>query len=160
MFDFIPTADVTSATFDLTSEDPDLTFTAINDTTKGEPDLETVTAADLEDKTESTEDSVAGVIETTTAVYGLTDIDEDDSKIVKEPSTVTLLEDGDCIRDQIVYSNGTAVPASTPCQEVCRCQEGVINCELQACPPSPPAFLKCAPIKQADQCCPSYDCRE
>lgn len=75
-------------------------------------------------------------------------------------STTPALEEGSCIKGQIVYENGTAVPASSPCEETCVCQDGVVKCDIQACPPAPPAFLRCSPIDQSDRCCPEYDCRK
>ena len=77
-----------------------------------------------------------------------------------EATTLPVLEIGQCISNDVVYENGSAVEPSSPCDESCLCEDGIVRCETQACPPSPPAFLRCSPIEHDRQCCPTYDCRK
>ncbi|KAF2362773.1 VWFC domain [Trinorchestia longiramus] len=110
--------------------------------------------------------SVSELEETDSQSTPLTETTDEPGKLITDDiapelvSTTPALEEGSCIKDQVVYTNGTDIPPSTPCEEMCACIDGVVRCELQACPPAPPAFLRCSPIDQPDQCCPSYDCPE
>ena len=76
-----------------------------------------------------------------------------------EATTLPFLELGECLKDGVVYENGTEVKPGK-CEEFCVCEQGFVNCERKACPAPPPAFLRCAPLEDADQCCPTYDCRK
>ena len=74
-----------------------------------------------------------------------------------ETTPLPALEFGECLKDGVVYQNGSEVTPGK-CEESCVCEDGLLSCVKQACPPSPPAFLRCSPVEGEDQCCPTYDC--
>lgn len=151
-------AEVPSPTVGVTGDDTESTLMTLRDSTDKTTDVGGVTdpTIDSTDKTESPmkESTDVTLLETDESTEGVTE------PSTEEPITMIELQEGECLKDQIVYSEGDEVPSTLPCQEKCNCRRGYIICEIQACPPSPPAFLKCAPIDQPDQCCPSYDCRK
>ncbi|ROT82433.1 hypothetical protein C7M84_024392 [Penaeus vannamei] len=88
----------------------------------------------------------------------VTDIPEEVISTVSLPDKEGIPGEGSCMANGTTYSNGDNVPASRPCHQLCTCKNSIVSCELQACPPPPPAFLRCAPVEDPEQCCPSYDC--
>ncbi|XP_066972792.1 LOW QUALITY PROTEIN: serine-rich adhesin for platelets-like [Macrobrachium rosenbergii] len=73
----------------------------------------------------------------------------------EEPSDIQLSK---CSVNGNEYGNGSSVPVSSKCQESCVCYNGNISCEILACPPAPPAFLRCVSGILEGECCPSYTC--
>ena len=87
--------------------------------------------------------------------------EETEATTVSSPETTEITtETVFCSKNGVRYENGEAVPSTTPCEHSCVCSGSVVNCQIRACPPAPPAFLRCSPIQNGDQCCPSYDCGE
>ncbi|KAA0193069.1 hypothetical protein HAZT_HAZT008547, partial [Hyalella azteca] len=179
-----------SPTFGIeTDSTPDLTFSAVDETVDGvtttTPDI-TVTSEETSVTTEDFSEAVTvgdgteqteadGEISTTSQSTVVPEIIETetllpDEQVVgstmepvtesEESAATQALEEGSCVKNNTVYLNGSEVPALAACEESCLCSEGAILCEMQACPPAPPAFLRCSPIQQPEQCCPSYDCPE
>lgn len=174
-------ADVSSPTFDLTNDGLDFTYSTINETTEQTTGVETGTEMGIDSQTDvpvesGTDSPVDEVTEglelvTETSIDDSSDLSADGVTEVEsegittetsdlEATTMMQLEEGSCLKNKVVYANQTNVPQSSPCQEFCMCDDGEVKCELLACPPSPPSFLRCTPIEQNDQCCPSYDCRK
>ncbi|CAL4092865.1 unnamed protein product, partial [Meganyctiphanes norvegica] len=56
------------------------------------------------------------------------------------------------------YFSGESIPTFAPCQDNCACVDGSIACTHSACPPAPPAFLRCIKFEDSKECCPTYSC--
>lgn len=105
---------------------------------------------------ETTVISIVEEMETTKLPGETVDTVEVTTLPMLEVTTLSTLPVGDCMKNGEIYKNGENVPSSK-CEENCLCQDGMVNCDVPACPPAPPQFLRCASM-ETDQCCPSYNC--
>ena len=145
----------------------------IDQTTAGEIEETTLMPADEADETEevdkegtidATTPADISFVEVETSTGAVSGQEEKEGEVttesaIIEATTLPSLELGECLKDGVVYENGTEVKPGK-CEEFCVCEQGFVNCERKACPAPPPAFLRCAPLEDADQCCPTYDCRK
>ena len=69
------------------------------------------------------------------------------------------LADQVCTFNNAIYRYGENVPVSSECQKNCSCVDGVVQCIRDACPPSPPSFLRCTKYEnETNPCCSAFDC--
>ena len=128
------------------------------------PSIETDITSDVSETgapsaTETSVISEETLSETTVSSQEDKEIEETTETTVDGFTPLPVLELGDCLKDGKVYQNGTSVVPGK-CEEFCTCEDGAVNCLKQACPPPPPAFLRCDPVDLTDRCCPTYDCRK
>ncbi|KAK9497004.1 hypothetical protein O3M35_012800 [Rhynocoris fuscipes] len=69
-------------------------------------------------------------------------------------TTISDLNNGDCVIENTIYANGGKVPSPGPCEE-CHCENSEVVCSMIKCKPNTSG---CKVIQQSNQCCPQYKC--
>ncbi|KAK7018114.1 hypothetical protein SK128_026314 [Halocaridina rubra] len=123
----------------------DITAASVTDFPESTISVHTTTEVSTADISSTYEE----IAESTTPVDAITE------EITTEDSA---FEDESCLVNDNQYENNSLVPTTSPCQESCKCLNGNVSCELLACSPPPPAFLRCTSETSEDACCPSYNC--
>lgn len=125
---------------------------------------QTVTKAPVEDTTETTEGVTDGFSSTASSIsvdVTTASPEEDVTETTSDSISETTVSGLDCVVGGKTYTKGETIPSPSECQENCTCAEGKLQCQVVACPPAPPAFLRCITIKEESSgCCPTYQCRK
>lgn len=161
----VPVVDETITVNETATESPELQGTVTDIpvdkpiTDESETDTSTTDAPLISEVTTDADDETTTDIPAIDTVETVTEVQQEVVTTISLPDK-GIPGEGSCMANGTTFINGDTVPTSRPCHQSCTCKNSIVSCELQACPPPPPAFLRCAPVEDPEQCCPSYDCRK
>lgn len=131
---------------------------SITGATKSKPVEETTSPEEIEATVTTDDDSFSttadGSSSTTMSIAASTT----PSPIFLTTPTFEETLEGKCAADNRIFNDGDRIYRRNDCQDICICNNSVIQCSMKACPPAPPSFMNCTPKEREGQCCPSYEC--